>query len=188
MKSIFPLLAQEESGIKPWSGPATLTPSGAPISSVTEIPKTPAPSTEYMGEVGRPTLNQIFGMPAENPSSAGEAPAQLPVPDSAAQPAAAGPRSDGRDMLRATARALILKGSPAQKVQGLQMMFEANQPTPEEKAQTERERLVAALDEEETMKTVMKKRARMSIMLGARPDDILKMATGDDAATKRAEE
>lgn len=163
------------------------------------------------------TLNQIFGLdkaaqraqpPAPAPGDnlpvapktppGGAAPLEGEVLAPSAAPPASRSRSDGRDMLRATARALIQNGSPAQKVQGVQMLFEANQPTPEERAEAERtrkaaeetaerQRLIQALDEDPTMDPAMKARARMAIQLGAKPEDVLKMATGDEKVTERGD-
>lgn len=77
-------------------------------------------------------------------------------------------------MLRDTARALIGYGSPAQRVQGMQMLFEANQPTAGEKEENERERLRGVVDNA-GVDDDLKERARLGVDIGAKPEHLLEV-------------
>ena len=191
---------------------------------VTDIPKLPPMFTQAESPAAPqapqmppqpPSMNPIGGAtpsaPPVTPADAVAAPtAGVPAPST--QPAVR-PRSESRDMLRRAAQALIMGGSPAQKVQGFQMLSEAYQLTPEELRETERQRKaadeeterqrkaaeaaalrqeqLAALDQDTTMPPEQKARAKMAILLGAKPEDVLKMATGftdvDKAGKERAQ-
>lgn len=163
----------------------------------------PEPDSFMLGGPGMPTedLGQI------GPQTAPTGPAQLPLPaapmppapplegeimppGSQMQPASAQQPVDGRAMLLDTAKALLQKGSPAQRVQGLQMLFEAQQPTPAEKEEADRERLRAAVDGADA-DDAAKRRAMLGIDLGAKPDDVLEAlgfdATGQKAAKEKKE-
>lgn len=74
-------------------------------------------------------------------------------------------------MLRATAQALIAKGSPAQRVQGLQMMFEANQPTAEEKAAAALSSQFGVIDQS-IADDEQKARAKTLVQLGAKTSEV----------------
>lgn len=77
------------------------------------------------------------------------APSGIPVSGPAATPSPV-PQSrapDGREGLRDLGKALVAKGTIGQRIQGLQLIFEANKMLPEESAALERERNLTLLDE-----------------------------------------
>lgn len=199
-----------------------------------EIPAAPSMPTENIGEVGANpfgsspganpfsspganqgpttsplTFNELFSLDAPKPPAVAQPGGGAPAPAPSAQASSAnagaiGSRSDGRDMLRDTARALILNGSPAQKVQGIQMMFEANQPTPDERAETERQRAAAEkkrLQEEqlaatlaiideapasEQDKAMARTQARARILLGDQAKEVMdSLGVTQEAKNKR---
>jgi hypothetical protein len=139
----------------------------------------PPPSTGPLGE----DVTAQFEQPGETsralPSPAPPAPA---VP----QPPAPKP-DDGRAMLRATAQALIAKGSPAQRVQGLQMLFEANQPTAEEKAAAALQKQIGVIDQAPAADD-QKARARTLVQLGAKTNEIAEALGFDDKGEARRKE
>lgn len=144
-KGDLPFSYNPAPGVQGPQGPAAdRLPSGLPSpGGVSAAPKQPA-QQPMQGEVIPPGQQ-----PPTAPASAG-------VPPYVEQE---------KKMLRDTARALIQFGSPAQRVQGLQMMMETNRPSKYEQTQTERARLLDAIERAPADENA-KARARTMIELG----------------------
>ena len=180
-------------------------PPGPPPMSALPQEVAPAPAQDPPEEDVTARFQQLlqqFSRPGgqlPGPVAGPVAPPPDPVEAGSEAPVRTNPRLDGRQAIREFGQALVSKGSPAQRVQGLQLIFEANKETPEEAAARarevklqqeadERERLTSALDIDEGMDANMKTRSKMAIQLGAKPEDVLKLATGGDEAAKREKE
>lgn len=118
------------------------------------------------------------------PTDVAPSPAPSPIP---APPTPAQPVDDGRGMLRATAQALISAGTPAQRVQGLQMLFEANQPTKAEQEAAALQKQLSIIEgapaDEEA-----KARARTLVQLGGQTKEIAEALGFDDKGAKARKE
>jgi hypothetical protein len=158
-----------------------------------------APPADDIGAPGQTVIPKSLALPflggddqnsseVPTPASPLSAPV-LPVPaarppvPSQQRPVSSTSQDDGRAMLRETAQALILKGSPSQKVMGMQMMFEANQPTEQEKASRERERMSAAVDSA-SADDELKARAKTMVELGAKPEQLMVTLGFDEKGRK----
>lgn len=140
-----------------------------------QTPPTPAP-----GDSGTPPgraalpLPQAGAMPPPAPQAPSDDGSAAAAPSGQPSAPVAPPRNDPRDALRQTAL-LLAQGTPAQRVQAMQMMFEASQPLPGEKEETERQRLRDAIDANAGEDPDTTRRAKLGVDLGAKPDQLLKI-------------
>lgn len=168
-----------------------------PFQNMTDIPRTPL----------SPSLSPAVMPKAQDQLAAEEPPAALPPPamptpktdmlpmrtaqagqgvplDGEVMPPEAGGAAkkkgfDARTMLRQMAGALIVSTSPAERIQGMQMLFESTQPTPGEVAAAERDRLSGVVDTA-GVSDEARENARIMAALGGKPEQIAE-ALGIDA-------
>jgi hypothetical protein len=106
--------------------------------------------------------------------------ALLPLPQetentSSASQSASSPQTDNRrQMLREIALLLLGSHSPAQRRQGLQMLYELNQPTVAEEDEAERQRLLEVINAADATPEA-KRRAAIAVQLGAKPETVLEI-------------
>lgn len=180
--------------------PRTPAPGGLPASpgGMTDIPYAPPKQ-----QAALPFLGQPFGASSDMPKTQfpqstprqdrlGGAPSVLPLPlDVESQPAPSTPDAtplqpqqeqgadapqSGEDMrryLKIAGATLLQSSSPAERVQGMQMLFEASQPTPGEVARGERERVRGVVGRANVDPDLIHS-ADIAADLGASPEIIMK--------------
>lgn len=150
-------------------GPQTFGPDGKAADRLPSGLPTPAAPKQPMQQPAQPQAQP----PAPQQPMQGEVipPGQQPQ----AAPASSGipPYVDTeKKMMRDTARVLIQNGSPAQRVQGLQMMMQSLRPSKFEEARDERARLMDAI-ERAPAEEGAKARARTLIELGGGSKEVM---------------
>lgn len=109
------------------------------------------------------------GPPALTPPDTVSAPAAAPTAPAAAPTAA----SRQREIMRNLGLAMATTApSPAQRVQGLQLVMQASDVTPEEQAATDRERLGGLIDSSDA-DDAAKRRAKIAVGFGAKPEQLM---------------
>lgn len=145
------------------------------------------PVPRYDGGAGEdvtPLFRQMLAQ-QQAPGSTQQSSPTVQAPSSAPSPQAsqAPPVDDGRGVLRATAQALIARGTPAQRVQGLQMLFEANQPTKQEQESAALQKQLSII-EQAPAEEEAKARARTLVQLGGKTSEIAEALGFDDKGAK----
>lgn len=141
-------------------------PQAGPLDNVTEVARTPRQTTTPRQDLmlrpstvpGEPQIPPP-GLPGANEPLAPSPGGGQAQPKDPAKP-------DARALLRDMAQVLVRSTSPAERVQGIQMLFEASQPTPGEVAQAERDRLSGIVDSAETVDPEMRNAAKIVAGLG----------------------
>lgn len=145
------------------------------------------PVPRYDGGAGEdvtPLFRQLLAQQQAPGSSQQSTPTiQAPSPAPSPQALQAPPVDDGRGMLRATAQALIARGTPAQRVQGLQMLFEASQPTKQEQESAALQKQLSIIEQAPADEEA-KARARTLVQLGGKTSEIAEALGFDDKGAK----
>lgn len=119
-----------------------------PFLGTTDIPRMPAArSTPRSDRLtgGNPAVLVSPDMPLDVPSEPAPS-SQGATPVTPAPEAGPAPGVDMREYLRAAGATFLRSSSPAKQQMGLQMLFEASQPTPGEVATAERKRMRSVVD------------------------------------------
>lgn len=169
---VFPIAALQQPNADAKSGMLPMPPAAPPPGM-----RLPPPM-----QITPPAMRQPMPQPQEMPDA---------MPPSLPDLAAGGddPELGERTMLKKIGMALVAKGTAAQRVQGLQMISKANQPTEMQLAAQERARLAKVIDAAPAPEEA-KRRALIAVHLGVKNEDVLKTLgmdqpsfLGDAAAT-----